>query len=217
MSSEEFVAGAVKGAISWSEDKIRELARQFKDRKLAFIQDDETITLVKEQLKSGEWGLCSQYIKDPKLKILIQMGMTLRTLDQRKDKSRLNNLREKLLAVYGEKGLHISQFVQNRILSELIGAIVDTRSIGDMINKVESLLNNLEKQTYFLKNTDNEEKVLREIEIKLVANVPDTFIIFARDSAFSKGRALGDRISFDRYTVQQKIDENQILIFLVRT
>jgi hypothetical protein len=221
MSSDDITTGAVKGAISWGEDKIKELVRNFKDRKLVFIQDRETIDLVKEQLKSGEWDLCKKYLRDDKLKLLVQMGLALRKLDANKNKTALNNLRDRIVKIYGEKGLHIAQFVQNKILSEFIGSYVSTgTSIEDLIMNVEALLNNLEKNVLFVKAEDSVDKLLRELDIKLIANVPSIFIIFARQSAYEKGKLLKhelfSKFTLTNYRVETKQEKDKLLLFLFK-
>ncbi len=54
MSSDEIIEGAVKGILDWSLDQIKSFATKLKDKKLAFIQDEKTIGIVKEQYRSGE-------------------------------------------------------------------------------------------------------------------------------------------------------------------
>ncbi|MGV8169050.1 MAG: hypothetical protein ACP5N3_03260 [Candidatus Nanoarchaeia archaeon] len=220
MSSDDITSGAVKGAISWSEDKIKEFVKNFKERKLAFIQDSETIDLVKEQLKSGEWDLCKKYLRDDKLKILVQMGLTLRRLDTSNNYPVLKNLRDRIVKKYGEKGLHIAQFVQNKILSDFIGSYVSTgTSIEDLITDVESLLNNLEKNVLFVKAEDKPEKLLRDIEIKLTANVPSIFIIFARQSAYDNGAELKHALLAKgpaNYRIEIKQEKEKLLLFLFK-
>jgi len=51
MSSDDIENNIIKGIISYSEDKIKELVRKFQEREIAFIQKRETIDLVKEQIK----------------------------------------------------------------------------------------------------------------------------------------------------------------------
>lgn len=221
MSSDELTSGVVKGVISWGEDKIKELARSFKDRKLAFIQDSETIDVVKEQLKSGEWDICKKYLRDTKLKILVQMGLTLRRLDLSNNKLALKNLRDKIVKKYGENGLHIAQFVQNKILSDFIGSYVSRgTSIEDLITNVELLLINIEKNVLFVKSEDKLDKLMRELEIKLIANGPSIFIIFARQSAYENGKALKhemfDKFALTNYKIETKQEKDKLLLFLFK-
>ncbi|HIH05399.1 TPA: hypothetical protein HA372_02445 [Candidatus Woesearchaeota archaeon] len=110
--------GVTKGVLGYTEEKIKQFAKKFIDRKLIFINRPETIELVKEQLKSGEWSLCKQYIKDIDLKILVQLGLALRKLES--DQVELQNLRDKIVYKYKMKGLHIAQVVQNKILRILL-------------------------------------------------------------------------------------------------
>lgn len=61
---ESATSGLVKGTLDWSIEFIKNLATRFKDKKLAFIQDEDTITLVKEQYNSGELSIYKNYIED---------------------------------------------------------------------------------------------------------------------------------------------------------
>ncbi len=149
--------GVTKGVISWGEEKIKSLVGDFIDRKLFFINNKETIDLVKEQLKSGDWSLCKQYIKDKDLKILVQMGLTLRKMESRPEQ--LQDLRTKILNKYQEKGLHIAQVVQNDILTEFVGSIASKVHSGkEIAGRVENLLLNVDKFVLFVKADDNAEK-----------------------------------------------------------
>ena len=63
--------------------KLSLLARKFKDRKIAFVQNPETIEVAKEQRNSSEWGLFRNYVDDERLHILFQMGLTLRRVEKK--------------------------------------------------------------------------------------------------------------------------------------
>src|SRR3989344_1668561 len=116
MSSDDFIEGAtkgaVKGALEFSEDKIKLFLRKFKDRELAFIEDEQTIKLVKTQREKPEWALYRKYVKDGDLRLQIEMGFSLRQLEKIGEKNKHQNLRNKLHKKYGEKGLHIAEIVQ---------------------------------------------------------------------------------------------------------
>src|SRR3989344_6844103 len=99
MSSDDvknIAEGATKGLLDWTKEQILEFVNKINNKDLIFIQDNETIDLVKEQLKTGEWDVYNKYVKDTKLRILIQTGLTLRRLEQNKEK--LQNLRNKLIS-----------------------------------------------------------------------------------------------------------------------
>jgi hypothetical protein len=219
-SEDDLSASAVKGTLSYGESKIKEWVKKFKDRKIAFIQDEETIDLVKEQLKSGEWDLIKKYLRDQRLKILVQMGLTLRRLDHNRNQPAIKNLRDKIVKKYGQSGLHIAQFVQNKILTEFIGSYVSlNHNLEDLIRYIEELLNHLERQVIFIKAEDNAEKLMRDIIIKLTANVPDVFIIFARESALKNGQKIKEQLFKKKtfaYRVEVKQELNRLLIFLFR-
>lgn len=60
MSSEnnppdDFARGATKGALDWTVEKVKELAIKIKNRKIAFVEDIETIQTVQEIRKTSEY------------------------------------------------------------------------------------------------------------------------------------------------------------------
>jgi FixJ family two-component response regulator len=123
MSSEDIIAGATKGALDWSVEFIKSLVEKFKDRKIAFIEDEETIKIVKEQYNSGELNFYKAYIQDKELLFIVKLGLTLRRMES--DSQRRNNLRDKIFRKYEIRGLRIAQFVENGILNRYIGILID--------------------------------------------------------------------------------------------
>lgn len=180
MSSEDpvesLVAGAVKGTLEWTSDFIKSLALKFKDRKLAFIQDSETIQIVKEQYNSGELNFYKIYIEDKELLFLAKLGLTLRKLEGNPD--RRTNLRNKVFKKYELKGLHIVQFVENGILSRYTAILIDNlSSIEDLKKKIADTLNDIEKYVLFVQAKDNERGVIELVRTKVFANSPIIFIL----------------------------------------
>lgn len=148
---ESIASGTVKGFLEWSAESIRSLVQKFKEGKLAFIQDEETINLVKEQFNSGELNFYKIYINDKEVLFLVKIGLTLRKLETNLE--RKQNLRNKILKKYEVRGLHIAQFVENGILNRYIGILIDNlTSIEDFKIKILDILNNLEKHVLFVKN-----------------------------------------------------------------
>jgi len=215
-----------KGALEFGENKIKQLVQQFKNGKLAFIQDQETIDLVKKQLESGEWDLCKGYIKDDFLKLLVKMGLTLRELDRLKETKKIQNLKQKINIKFGPRGIHISEIVQNKLLTSFIGSLAKTiNTVPEMIEYIEKLLNNLDNYVIFIKNTDNVKNIHKIIETKIMANTPDFLIIFSCGSAIQVAMTLKSelfkmQIITENYTVeiQEEGTEgiNKYLIFLFK-
>jgi hypothetical protein len=72
--------GVTKGTLEWSAEKIDSLIKKFKERKIAFIKDEETINIVKEEFSSGEAKFYEKYIPDKNLLFLAKMGLALRKI-----------------------------------------------------------------------------------------------------------------------------------------
>ena len=65
MSSDNFssdiIESATKGALDWTAEKISSLVRKFRERKLAFIKEQKTIEIAREQYHSGEAKFYEKY------------------------------------------------------------------------------------------------------------------------------------------------------------
>jgi len=177
--------GATRGALGWTADKIKELVAKFENRDIAFVEDLETINLAKEQRKTSEWNLFIEYIEDPDLRILFQMGLTLRRLEGKP--LNIASLRDKIVNKYDAKGLHVAQFIQNGFFGKFIGNILERASTPQKLRfEIENLLKNIEKTCVFIKQVDNVDKKTEEIVAKILANSPATFIICSSGGATIK-------------------------------
>lgn len=181
MSSEEKIIeatskGITKGTLEWTEEKVINLIKKFKNKNLAFIQDEEAINDAKEQRKKGEWAFFNKYIKNKDYHILFQIGLTLRSYEQqRKD---FRPLQRKVINKYGEWGLHIVHFVQNGLFSKYIGNILERISSDKEIkSEVETLFKNIDNTVVYIRRTDNPKQKINMIITKIRAHSPETFII----------------------------------------
>ncbi len=173
---ESVTSGATKGVLEWSAEFVKSLVQKFKNKKLAFIQDNETIKLVKEQYNSGELNFYKIYIEDKDLLFLAKLGLTLRKLEGNSD--RRANLRDKIFKKYGLNELHIAQFVENGILSRYTAILIDNLiSIEDLKKKITNTLNDIEKYVLFVQGKDKERGVVESVRTKVFANSPIIFII----------------------------------------
>lgn len=176
--------GATEGFLSWSEDLIKKLASKFRDRKLAFIQDEKTIKRVKEQYKSGELSIYKGYVEDKEILFLLQMGLTLRSLEREKEEERRRNLRTKIFNRYNIKGLHIAQFVENGILNRYMGILIDNIvSIEKFKEDIMSILQNIEKHVLFVQTKDKERDVIKQTLTIVNSHLPMIFILSGISSA----------------------------------
>jgi hypothetical protein len=190
---ESAAKGATKGGLEYTEEKIKQLARWFKDRKIAFVQNPETIEVAKEQRNSSEWGLFRNYVDDERLHILFQMGLTLRRVE--KNKPQCDHLRQRILKKYDAEGLHIAQFVQNGLFSKYIANILDKGlTIEQTECEIQHLFENIEITNSYIRNYDNVEKEAAKITARIQSNNPSTYIISGSKSATVKCRQVKDTV-----------------------
>lgn len=177
---ESISKGAAKGVteavIDWGEVKLKELIIKLKNRDLAFIEDYETIELVKEQRKTGEWDLFKEYVSDCDLRIQFQMGLTLRKLERGGDD--FGPLLKKINKKYGTKGLHIAFFVQNGLFGKYVSTVLELGySTERVIKELKALFEDIDKAVSFISQTDKVQQKSKEIITKIQANSPEIFIM----------------------------------------
>jgi len=187
MSSEiikDIAEGATSGALNWSAEFIRKVASKFKDKKLAFIRDQETIDIVKEQYQSGELAVYKEYISDKDTLFLLKMGLTLRRLEREKQSERKQKLRGRIFDRYKVKGLHVAQFVENGILNRYIGILIENiSSLTQFKKELKDVLENIEKHVLFVKWDDTERNIVETSTRIVTINLPSIFIISGISSA----------------------------------
>jgi len=189
--------GVTKGVLGWTEEKIKGFVARFRNKDIAFVSDPEIINLAKKQRETPEWKLFEQYVEDRDLRILFQMGLTLRKIARRKKIRKKHGiyvrtnhvipLRRNILDNFGSKGLHIAQFIQNGHFGKIIGNILERAPTPEKLRiEIESILNNIEQTTIFIKHSDNVNNRAEEAAIKILAHSPSTFIIFGSGNAMIK-------------------------------
>jgi len=170
--------GITTGLLNWSKEQITIWTKKFNNRDIAFIRNLETIDLAKEMRKKGEWHVFSDYVKDKDLRILFQMGLTLRELESNNKKVKLKDLKEKIKNKYARSGLHIAYFVQNGLFSKYIGILLDKAStIQILANEIRNLFNSIDNTVAFISKDDDVHQKSAEIIAKIQVNTPETFII----------------------------------------
>jgi hypothetical protein len=158
---EDIAKGATKGALEWTSDFIKKLAINFQNNKLKFIRDKENIEIAKEQYNSGELQIYKTYIQDKNKLMILRMGLVLRKLESGGEKEKKQTLREDIMKRYDIKGLHVAQFVENGILNRYIGILLDDiGSIEKFKERINEIINNIEKYVIFVKAIDTERFVL---------------------------------------------------------
>lgn len=192
--------GVTKGFLHWTEEKIKGYVARFQNRDIAFVSDPEIINLAKKQRETPEWKLFEEYIENRDLRILFQMGLTLRKI-ARKPKhdfartSHLSSLRNNILSKYGTKGLHIAQFIQGGYFGKIIGNVLERATTPEKLRiEIERILNNIERTTIFIKQSDNVNQKTEEIAIKIMANSPSTFILFGSGNAMIKCETIKEKV-----------------------
>mgnify|MGYP001568125875 FL=1 len=192
-SFESLAKGATKGALEWTSEKISDLVKRFRERNLAFIKEQKTIDIVREQYSSGEGKFYQRYIKDKDVLFIIRMGLTLRKIED--DGPRMSNLREKIFYKYKTRGLHIAEFVQNRLLNRYVGMLIDELESLDNLGKdIENVLKEIDKHVLFVQRIEKSQDIILKTLTIINSHSPSKFALSATKSAVEVIKECEDKL-----------------------
>jgi hypothetical protein len=209
-SDEEFIAGATKGTLEFSKEQILKLVQRILNRDIAFIEDTETIDIVKAQRNRPEWELYRKFVKDRDYRLQIEMGFSLKQLEN--NLAKREDLRGKIRKKYGDDGLHVSELVQmgifTRYLSLLVGRLDNPEELED---KIMTVLKDIDKYVLFVRTEDNIEERTTTLVNKLRILAPSALIVFSRgDAAVSNASNIirGAIPQVSNYNFEAQFDES---------
>ncbi|MGC8726350.1 MAG: hypothetical protein ACP5RS_07265 [Thermoplasmata archaeon] len=219
---EEVSKGFTKGLLEWSIEKITNFVTKLRNHQLALVQDDDIPRTINNIKDTPAYGLYKNYVKNKNLRYLIKLGLALRHYEQNKNSEKIQKLRDRIINVYGSKGLHIAQVVENEILSSYIETVVnDAKSEHDVINKVENVLNNVDDIVKFIQISDDVITKSNEIKTYLSGSHPDTYILASKSNAIKVIRKIENSIKKDKiiknlYDLKIVNKGNDYIVFIER-
>lgn len=183
---ENAAKGATKAAIEYSEEKILKLAKRFLNKEISFVEDPDAINTIKIQKKMAEFQQFKHYVKDRDLRVLCQMGLTLRQYE--KEGKEYYPLVKKINKKYGKEGLHVAWFIQNGLFSKYLAFLMETGVLADQIgDKILSFLQEIDSNVSFVSLKDvggkNSNNKIIKITSKINVKEPDIFIISSMGDA----------------------------------
>ena len=167
--------------VTYSVEKIKEFAKRFKDRDIAFIEDPNTISFIKEQRKSSEWQIYKHYLENKEFRILAQMGLTLRKLDNKPEAQQ--SLRTKIHDKYGKIGLHRAQLVQNEILNTIIAKVAPQAKPEELVKTIQQLLDQVDSCVLFIQMNDDPQTKIEELKTRMYVLCLPVIILYGLKSA----------------------------------
>ena len=213
---------ATKGILDFTKEQIQEFVQKFRNRDLVFVEEPGTIKLIKEVRGGTEWNLFDEFLPKPDkdLRLIFQMGITLRKLDGNEEK--LDNLRSKIRNRFTVKGLHLAEFVQNKVLSKVIVALAERNlSKKEIVQVVKDIWDNIDKFAIFIKQDDDINEHFKNIETRIRANLPLLLMIFGSGSAIKKLDKIVDKIEkmnfgYETIRYEEKEKTNKKIVLLLK-
>jgi len=225
MSLDNSVSDVAEGAFSATFklgiNGLKTLVQKFRDRKIAFIQDEKTLEKVREDLKSNELKFYKSYLSGFDLINTVLIGLTLRRLEEAKDFERLEKLRAKIFSRYDAGGVHIAQAVQSGIVSRYINYLLEIRASEQVIRKrLMVFLEEIDSHVSFITFYTDETQEINRITTKININSPEVFVISGMGSATQKAEKVikeVDKKDISNYYREDYSRSNGRIAFFHRT
>ena len=208
--------GVTEGFLEWTAEKVKNAAKQFLNRKLAFIIDADNIDLVKSEKNSSEYALLGQFIpKGGPIEIQVQMGLALREV--RGEEYRVNDLVKKLVAKYGPAGLHVGELTEIGIITQLLARLTKLYSNQEETAKrLGYFLDHIGELAIFVRAEDFPNTIAKQIMLRIEAYT--SHLIIALGSGYATGvlrKALQKVRKDDRkYYVEETFEQAQLIAFI---
>lgn len=216
-----FFEGAGKECAKEGIDIIKDILNKIVNAKYSFIGERKTIDNVKKQKHSPEFRFYSNYLNSKDIKFQIKMGLTLRILEEEKDYDRINHLREIIVKKYDIEGLHIAELAQNKILMKYILYHFEEGKSEEKIKvELNSFLEGIEKNTFFIQNVQSAGEVIKEISLKIQVHSPKIFIIASKGSSLVLSSQIFDqliKLNEGKYDYKRYKDNKEDILFLSKS
>ncbi len=188
--------GAARGALDWTKEQVGAFASKLRNRDIAFVQNEQTIDQIREERRGEEYLILKEHISDPKLRLLVVMGLTLRRLEKvPADKKQLLSLRNKILRKHGASALRAAELVQRGIVGILYITIIgESRSPADISAAIVNLLQNVDQYAVFIQERDTIKATIEDLVIRIRAHQPRTFVILGCGAAKEKAKKVVDGV-----------------------
>jgi len=215
--TKDVAEGVTKAVINATKDEIKGWVYKLKNRDLLFIGKKETIELIKKERETAEWDLFDKYIKDKKIRVLVQIGLTLRKLEDNPEE--IKRLQEIISQTHGGWGIHIAHFVQTGFLTNYIGTIIKKYISQKALKEdLEHTLRNVEKYVIFIKSFDEVERQANIIKQRIEVDLPKVLILYSLKSAVKIAKQIKDFLEkeIQNYDIEETIlqGERYICFFL---
>ena len=120
-AAEGAAKGTVEGFLNWTKEQVEELARKFRDREIAFVEDKSTAETIKRQKDVSDYGFITRFLPRGHLRVLVSLGLALRQMeDNRQDVTQLKN---SIYAQFGNIGVWVAELVQLGLVSQLLARL----------------------------------------------------------------------------------------------
>jgi hypothetical protein len=206
---ESAAKGATIGALEFGEDKIKAMAKAILQGELGFIEDEETIEVVRSQRKKPEWGIYRKYVNDNDLRLQIEMGFSLRQLEGKPQK--LKDLRDKIYSRYGSNGLNVAELVQSGVFRRYVWLLLGNTNTNEkeLEDGIKEILTHIDRYTEFVKKDTDTKKTAQILSGRINTLLPRVFIVFSRyEQQIKKANEIIEEItkSVSGYRFERQID-----------
>ncbi len=214
---EDVAKGTAKGVLEHTEERIAELVRRFRNREVAFVEDKSSVEVIKRERESAEYKMMIQYVPKGWLRILFQVGLSLREMEGNQNK--VTMLKDDIYGKFGTAGVHIAELTQRGIITQLIAHLVKILgSPADVRAKLVAFLDQVDYLTMFVTKADSKvvESKYRLIVQRVENNPTHMMILFGSGYAKSVLLNILKRVKEDsrKYLLEVQEEGLQLIAFV---
>lgn len=194
------IASGVYGIGRLIAEGVARFLQRVANREIGGSEDPEVIELIKAERKVPEYELLKKYIADRDLRIQIQLGLSLRKLQSRRDRgAAFQSLRSHLRTRFGIRGLHVAELAASGVVTAYLNLLItEEETAADVTTRSESFLRNVDQYTLWVVAETPVDRVLEKVRLRVALGGPGTVAIFAKGEARGKLHKVINQLEHER-------------------
>lgn len=153
------------------------LAKRFRNREVAFLEDLEVSSNIQKVRRGPEFADFAT-IGNREQRAIIALGLALRRQAQEGNPLKIADTRARIHRKYGAKGLHLAQAAQAELLTAIMAELKKrATSTADYETQMKRVLDHIEDYVLFIMEGDNPDRAAETTSSKLRRDIPPIFII----------------------------------------
>lgn len=187
---------ATEKVVEWTNAQVTDLVRRIHAHTAAASPDPIRVESIRLATGSEEAKFLKGYVRDPELRRIIDDGVALHNLSNDEvNHDRMQQTRTDIYRERGVTGLRQAEVVEHGVLGLFVRQMMrGGLPKAEIESSTQALLEAVRDWTYFVQEKDVPARVAREVEIRVVANQPATFVVLGHGNVTGKTKAIATAV-----------------------